>query len=41
MKRAYGYLRVSTTTQVDEGFSLDHQRQAIKDYCKTRSLHLV
>jgi site-specific DNA recombinase len=41
MKRAYGYIRVSTVGQAEEGFSLDHQRQAIKDYCKTRGLHLA
>jgi len=41
MKRAYGYIRVSSVTQAEEGFSLDHQKASIVDYCKTRGLHLV
>ena len=41
MKRAFGYIRVSTVGQAEEGFSLDHQKEAIKDYCKTRSLQLI
>ena len=41
MKRAFGYIRVSTVGQAEEGFSLDHQKASIKDYCKTRGLHLV
>lgn len=37
---AIGYTRVSTAEQVN-GFGLDVQRQAIKDYCKTNGLRLV
>ncbi len=38
--RALGYVRVSTTDQV-EGFGLDVQRRAIADYCKAKELRLV
>ncbi len=41
MKRAYGYIRVSTVGQAEQGFSLDHQKQAIKDYCKVRNIQLL
>jgi DNA invertase Pin-like site-specific DNA recombinase len=39
-QRAIGYLRVSTTEQVD-GFGLDVQEQAVRSYCKLRRLRLV
>ena len=40
-KRAYGYLRVSTTKQVDEGISLDAQRARIEAYCTAHGLELA
>jgi len=39
-KRMLGYIRVSTQEQV-EGFGLDVQRAAIRDYCKAHRLKLV
>lgn len=39
-RRAIGYVRVSTTEQVN-GFGLDVQRQAIKRYCKDHSFTLA
>lgn len=41
MERAYGYIRVSTTGQAEEGFSLDHQKSAIKDYCHNKGIKLL
>ena len=41
MKKAFGYIRVSTVGQAEEGFSLDHQKEAIKDYCRTREMQLL
>jgi len=40
-KSAYGYVRVSTTGQVDEGVSLEAQRDRIADYCANRGFDLV
>lgn len=39
-RAAVGYVRVSTQEQV-EGFGLDSQRKAIRDYCKQHDLRLV
>ena len=41
LKRAYGYIRVSTDEQVDEGLSLDAQRTRIKGYSKAHDLELI
>ena len=40
-KRAAGYVRVSTTAQVQEGESLATQRDSITAYCKAYGLELV
>ncbi len=40
-KSAYGYVRVSTTGQVDEGVSMEAQRDRIADFCVTRGFDLV
>jgi DNA invertase Pin-like site-specific DNA recombinase len=40
LRKVVGYLRVSTTEQV-EGFGLDVQRKAIEEYCRKRRLRLV
>jgi DNA invertase Pin-like site-specific DNA recombinase len=39
--RAIGYVRVSTTMQVESGHSLDAQRKSIADYCELYGLELV
>ncbi len=41
MKKAYSYVRVSTSEQVKKGFSLDHQKDAIKDYCRRNNIKLL
>jgi len=37
----FGYTRVSTTMQADDGVSLDVQRRRIEDYCKYKGLELT
>ena len=39
--RALGYVRVSTDEQAANGYGLDAQRAAIRDYCKAHGLALV
>lgn len=41
MKKAVGYIRVSTTEQANEGISLDNQRAKIAAYCALQDLELV
>lgn len=41
MKKAVGYLRVSTEKQASEGISLENQEEQIKRYCEWKSLQLV
>ena len=41
MKRAVGYIRVSTSEQATEGISLDNQKAKIKAYCALQDLDLV
>lgn len=40
-KRAIGYTRVSTDQQVEQGVSLDMQREKIEQYCQLHDLELV
>lgn len=37
-KRAAGYIRVSTQMQVEEGFSIEAQKQKLLEYCRTYNL---
>ena len=41
MKKAIGYIRVSTEQQADEGVSLDAQRAKIEGWCKANDCELV
>ena len=41
MKKAIGYIRVSTEQQADEGVSLDAQRAKIEGWCKVNDCELV
>ena len=38
LKRAAGYIRVSTQMQVEEGFSIEAQKQKLLEYCKANNL---
>ncbi len=40
MPTACGYIRVSTDEQANEGFSLDNQKNAIKEYCRIKNYTL-
>lgn len=41
MKKAVGYIRVSTKKQVKSGLSLSDQEEKIRSYCKFKDLELV
>lgn len=40
IKKAYGYIWVSTNNQIDNN-SLDYQKEAIEKYCETNKIELV
>jgi DNA invertase Pin-like site-specific DNA recombinase len=41
MKKCYGYIRVSTNYQVEDGLSLEFQEKEMRDYAKSNNLNLI
>jgi site-specific DNA recombinase len=41
MKNAIIYVRVSTDEQADKGYSLQHQEERLRQYCKLQSINVV
>lgn len=41
MRNVLGYIRVSTTNQVKDGYSLEEQREEIEKYCENNNLNLI
>src|SRR5439155_376222 len=41
MKKAIGYVRVSSEEQAESGLGLEAQRQRIADFCRLKGLELV
>src|SRR5580692_5928696 len=41
MKKALGYIRVSSEEQADHGLGLESQRQRIRTYCEMKGLDLT
>jgi site-specific DNA recombinase len=41
MKKVFGYIRVSTAGQADEGISLDAQQAKIEAWCLVHDLELA
>lgn len=40
-KKAFGYIRVSTALQVEDGYSLDDQENRIRQHVKANDMALV
>lgn len=41
IKPAVGYVRTASVVQAEEGNSLEHQEQRIKEYCKEKGIELI
>ena len=41
LKRVAGYIRVSTQMQVEEGFSIEGQKQQLLEYCEAHNMQVI
>src|SRR3989338_8651548 len=41
MKKGFSYIRCSTLGQAEEGFTLENQKRAIQEYCRSHNIQLL
>ncbi|SIT14167.1 Resolvase, N terminal domain [Belliella pelovolcani] len=41
MRKAILYIRVSTDEQADKGYSLPHQEESLRNYCRKEGIEVL